>query len=269
MGKRNDLKGTVALVTGACSGIGLEFCRRLAERGADIVMVSNRDRELREAAAGLSEKRGVRTWPLTIDLCRPDAAGVITAKVDELGLDVSMLINDAGIFSFAPVVETPERKADCFIDLHVRAVTSLTAAFARRFVARGGGRILNMSSMSCWTPMPGIALYAATKAYIRVFSRAMAYELADSGVTLTVACPGGIATDLFGLPENLKRLAVSIGALQTPEQFTRKALRRMLKGKRQYINGLLNRIGIVAVGMAPTPLRMAVKRRMLDKGIRR
>ena len=151
----------------------------------------------------------------------------------------------------------------------MRAVTSLTTTFARRFVARGGGRILNMSSMSCWTPMPGIALYAATKAYIRVFSRAMAYELADSGVTLTVACPGGIATDLFGLPENLKRLAVSIGALQTPEQFTRKALQRMLKGKRQYINGLLNRIGIVAVGMAPTPLRMAVKRRMLDRGIRR
>lgn len=126
-----------------------------------------------------------------------------------------------------------------------------------------------MSSMSCWMPMPGIAMYSATKAYIRVFSRALHYEMRDYGVTVTVACPGGIATDLFGLSEPLKKFAVAIRVLDTPESFARKAVNKMLKGKKQYINGLLNRVSIVFVASLPTPVRMLVKRKMLDKGITR
>lgn len=112
-------------------------------------------------------------------------------------------------------------------------------------------------------------MYAATKAYIRVFSRALHYETRDSGVTVTVACPGGIATDLFGLPENLKKLAVNIGAIDTPERFVKKALKRMLKGKKQYINGIVNRLAIVFIAVLPTSARMLVKRKMLDKNITR
>ena len=122
--------------------------------------------------------------------------------------------------------------------------------------------------MSCWMPMPGIAMYSATKAYIRVMSRAMYYELRDSGVTVTVACPGGIATDLFGLPDKLKRLAVGIGVLARPEKFARNAVNRMLKGKKQYINGFLNRFSIFFISIMPTRVRMLVKRRMLDSKIR-
>lgn len=99
------------------------------------------------------------------------------------------------------------------------------------------------------------------------FSRALHYELRDSGVSVTVACPGGIATDLFGLSEPLKRFAVNIRVLDTPERFARKAVNRMLKGRKQYINGVLNRISIVFVASLPTPARMLVKRKMLDKGI--
>lgn len=117
--------------------------------------------------------------------------------------------------------------------------------------------------------MPGIAMYSATKAYIRVFSRALYYEMRDYGVTVTVACPGGIATDLFGLSEPLKKFAVAIRVLDTPESFARKAVNKMLKGKKQYINGLLNRVSIVFVASLPTPVRMLVKRKMLDKGITR
>lgn len=113
--------------------------------------------------------------------------------------------------------------------------------------------------------MPGIALYSATKAYIRVFSRALHYELRDSGVTVTVACPGGIATDLFGLPVRLQRLAVRLGVLMRPERFAHKAVNRMLRGRKQYINGLLNRFSIFFVGITPTPVRMMVKHRLLDR----
>ena len=117
--------------------------------------------------------------------------------------------------------------------------------------------------------MPGIAMYSSTKAYIRVFSRSLHYEMRDSGVSVTVACPGGIATDLFGLPKNLQRLAVNIGALQTPEKFARKAIGKMLKGKKQYINGFINRIAIGFVASLPTCLRMIIKHKMLDKNITR
>lgn len=112
-------------------------------------------------------------------------------------------------------------------------------------------------------------MYAATKSYIRVFTRSLHYEMKDSGVRVMVACPGGIATDLFGLPDNLKRLALSIGALSTPEKFTSKAVTRLMKGKKQYINGWLNRLSIFFVGITPDNIRMLIKHKMLDKGIRR
>ena len=263
------VQGKYAVVTGASSGIGLCFCRELASRGCHLVMVSNQADQLEKCAADLNREFGVRTFPFFCDLTAPDCASRLLSFVDSKALEIDYLINDAGIFSFLPVVDTPERKINCFIDLHVRAVTSLTREFAIRFTRRGHGRILNMSSMSCWMPMPGIAMYSATKAYIRVFSRAIHYELRDVGVTCTVACPGGIATSLFGLPDNLMRLAVRIHAVQTPEAFTHKAVNKMLRGKKQYINGFINRLTIFLVGITPTPVRMMVKHKMLDKNITR
>lgn len=266
---RQDLKGRLAVVTGASSGIGLCFARTLAGRGCDLVLISNQREALEQTAADTAATYGVKATPLYCDLTAPDAAEEVLAFLDGRGLEADILINNAGVFSFMPATEMSDRKTDVFIDLHVRAVTSLSRAFGRRMAAKGRGNILNMSSMSCWTPMPGIAMYAATKAYIRVFSRALHYELRDAGVRVTVACPGGIATDLFGLPDRLKRLALRLHAIQTPEKFTRHAVDRMLRGRMQYINGWLNRIGIVAVGVAPTWLRMQVKRRMLDQNITR
>lgn len=258
-----------AIVTGASSGIGLEFCRRLGEEGYNLVMVSNQQKELVEAAGAMAERYGVQTEPIMLDLTRPDACEHLTDALDIRGLQPEVLINNAGIFSFNYLTETPIGKINAFIDLHMRAVTHLSVEFARRFAAQGKGEILNMSSLSCWMPMPGLAMYSSTKAYIRVLSRALHYELRGTGASLTVACPGGIATDLFGLPKNLQKLALRLGFLQTPEKFTRKAVRRMHKGKKQYINGLLNRFCVFFIGIMPTPVRLLPKRLMLDKGIKK
>lgn len=268
MGRDKDIRGKWAVVTGASGGIGLEFCRVLAGMGCNLLMVAIEDRQLIEAAARMAETYGVKALPLTLDLTRHDAPSMVLAALESRSITPFILINNAGIFSFSPVTEHSGKKIDIFIDLHVRAVTELSRELATVMTRNGGGRILNMSSMSCWMPMPGIAMYTATKAYIRVFSRALHYELKDSGVSVTVACPGGIATDLFGLPDRLKRFAVAIGVLATPEKFARKAVSRMLKGRKQYINGLLNRISIFLVAITPTPARMLIKRRMLDSKIR-
>lgn len=267
MEKIEDLSRHCAIVTGATGGIGSKFAVELAKRGCEVILIDINEDRLLETADSISKNTGAILYIHTLDLTRPGLAKDLDDFCDDLELNPDILINNAGIFSFASVIETKQEKIDTFIDLHIRAVTTLSRWFARRRANAGYGWILNMSSMSCWMPMPGLAMYASTKAYIRVFSRALHYEMKDFGVGVTVACPGGIATDLFGLPQNLKKLAVRIGVLDTPEKFARKAIDRMLRKKKQYINGWLNRLSIFFVGVTPTPVRMMVKHRLLDKGI--
>lgn len=261
----------IAIVTGADGGIGMEYSRALARRGYGIVMVSITKEPLRDAAAAISSEYGVLTWPVTMDLTLSEAPDSLAGWLEESGLisDVEVLVNNAGIFSFDYLTATSPKRIDMFVDLHVRSVAQMCRLFGDRFARKGRGYILNMSSMSCWMPMPGLALYASTKAFLRVFSRSLALELRDSGVKVMVAAPGGIATTLFGLPPNLMRLAVGLGVVARPDKFADRAVKRLLKGRQQYINGLLNRIAIVAVGCTPACVRMQVKHCLLDRGIRK
>ena len=273
MAVKRDLIGKWALVTGAAGGIGLEFSKELARRGASIILVDISEERLREAKNQLkqsSEKSSQQDYlPLQLDLTSEDFIEKISDFCNGHAICPDILINNAGIFSFAPIYATSEKKIGLFIDLHVRTVSLLSHWFVSQRKILGSGWLLNMSSMSCWMPMPGLALYSSTKSYIRVFSRALHYEMKDYGVGVTVACPGGIATDLFGLPEKWKKFAVAIGVLDTPENFARKAVTRMLRKKKQYINGLLNRFSIFFIGILPTKIRMLVKYKLLDKGITR
>lgn len=273
MKRELDHQGHLAIVTGGAGGIGLEFAKILASKGCSLILADINEQGLDQAASkirsAIGKQNGVEIFCLKIDL----SSGDIVEKTENFciknSLEPDILINNAGIFSFKPITDTPEKKTELFIDLHVRAVTLLSQWFVKRRKEKGWGYLLNMSSMSCWMPMPGLAMYSSTKSYIRVFSRALHYEMRDYGVGVTVACPGGIATDLFGLPEKWKKFAVAIGVLDTPERFAKKAVNRMIKKKKQYINGLLNRFSIFFIGVMPTPVRMSVKRRLLDKGITR
>lgn len=250
-----------AVVTGGASGIGLEFCRRLvSDYGCRVAVID------RTAPDNLQADPALAGAPyLQLDLTASDAEARVAAFLDEHSLTPDLFINNAGIFDFREVAGLTPARIDTYIDLHIRAVTLLSRMVADRMARAGGGSILNMSSMSCWMPMPGIAMYSATKAYIRVLSRAMRVELRDSNVSVTVACPGGIATDLFGLPPKLQRLGVCLGALYTPQRFVRNALRRTARRRKQYINGFINHIAIVAVAAFPERLRLAVKHQLLDR----
>lgn len=266
-----DLRGKVAMVTGGAGGIGLEFARQLALLGADLILADLNNDGLRKAGEEFEKKYEgkIKVYTLHINLADEDVVEKCDKFCREKTIDPDILINNAGIFSFLPIADTSERKLELFTDLHVRAVTLLSQWFVKRRKTKGSGYMLNMSSMSCWMPMPGLAMYAATKSYIRVFTRSLHYEMKDYGVGVTVACPGGISTDLFGLPDKWKRFAVAIGVLDTPEGFARKAVRKMLLKKKQYINGGLNRFSILFIGVMPTKVRMLVKWHLLDKGITR
>lgn len=260
-----DLHGKWALVTGASSGIGLEFCRSLSEMGCNLVMISNQPKELSETANYLRDIYRVKILYENLDLTSFDATEKVLALLEKSSVIPKLLINNAGIFDFKAVENLSERRLNLYIDLHIRAVTLLTREIGALMSKNGGGYILNMSSMSCWMPMPGIAMYSATKAYIRAFTRAYRIEMKNLGVSVTVACPGGIATGLFGLPENLQRLGVKIGVLSTPQKFVRNALKKTMRGKAQYINGFLNRLSIVFVASLPEWVRMKIKNDLLDK----
>lgn len=262
----------LAIVTGGAGGIGLAFAKELSRRGCSLILVDKDAGRLKSASDDLkksseTEVQPVEIYTMPLDLTGGDIIDRIEIFCNNNGLEPDILINNAGVFSFLPVADHSEKRIGLFLDLHVRAVTLLSRWFVQRRKETGWGCILNMSSMSCWMPMPGIAMYSSTKAYIRVFTRALHYEIKDYGLTATVACPGGIATDLFGLPAPLKKLAVGIKVLDTPDRFARKAINRMLKGKKQYINGFLNRFSIFFIAVLPTGIRMMIKRKLLDKGV--
>lgn len=266
MSRVPDIKGRWAVVTGASSGIGLRFATELASMGCNVFAVSNQEHELGQTASALMKNfPGVKVGTLFLDLASEKAADAVVDALNERKIVPLLLINNAGIFDFRRVSHLSPRRLDLYIDLHIRAVTHLCRAVGGMMAENGGGYILNMSSMSCWMPMPGIAMYSATKAYIRAFSRALRIEVKELGVSVTVACPGGIATNLFGLPPKLQRLGVKLHALDTPQRFVKKALRRTLQGRAQYINGGLNRMAIVAVASLPEWARLIIKTRLLDR----
>lgn len=222
-----------ALVTGACSGIGYQFARALAERKYNVILVSNREREIHEAAEQVARDYGVTTKALCLDLAQPDAAGRLADYCH--GMDIEVLINNAGIFTFADLCHTSDQKLETYLHLHVETVTRLTLHFAEQMKQRHKGYILNSSSLAGYFPFPGIALYTATKGYIRLLSQSLHHEYRPFGVQLLTLCPGAVATDLYGLPPRLQLLGIRLGIICRPEKMVRKALSALFRGRRTYI----------------------------------
>lgn len=255
---------SVALITGASSGIGLEFACQLAGRGWAVWLVSNDAAGLARAAEKIRGLSAAGCHTTCLDLSLEEAADSLYRESVERAFRVDLLINDAGIFSFSDVTAVSEQKLRCMLHLHVLTLTRLCRLFGRDMRQRGGGYILNLSSLSAWLPFPGIALYAATKAYVRTFSKAFAQEMKPFGVRVLCLCPGGVATGLYGLPPHLLRLGVRLGILLTPERLVRRSLRRLLRKRGlkpvQYVPGWINRLFIPIYALCPPVLLRRLKK---------
>ena len=247
----------LSLVTGASSGIGLQYATQLArDYHTDLLLVSNQELELRQVAADLSSRYGVNAIPLYADLSLPDAAERLHQYCRDNGLVVDILINNAGVFFFNPYCETSMKRIDLMLHLHIMTVSKLTRLFGEDMVSREltqeeqvqqicgksrrKGYILNMSSMSAWMAMPGIQSYNASKAFIYNFSKSLWYELRPKGVNITVMTPGAVDTELFGLAPHLRRLAVALTVAIPPEKLVKRALRKMFRGKKADMPGVIN-----------------------------
>ena len=232
-----------ALVTGASSGIGLNYARELARMGHDVLLVSNQEEALNEAAENIKKEFGVQAIALYKDLTTPTSAQEVYDFCKEHKLKVDILINDAGVFFFQYLTEVPMEKIERMINLHVLATTRLVRLFAPGMKERRKGYILNMSSMTTYFAVPCIQCYDATKAYIDYFSRSMWYELHPYGINVLSMTPGAVDTGLYNLSPELRKLALKLHVSITPEQLARKALKALFKGKKRCMPGLFNHLG--------------------------
>lgn len=244
----------LALVTGASSGIGLQYATALArDYHTDLLLVSNQEAELQQVAADLHQQYGVATTWLCRDLSLIDAAESLHAYCQEQHIEVDILINNAGVFFFNELIETSMRRVELMLMLHMVTLTKMTKLFGEDMVRRNQGKpkaecrkgyILNMSSMSAWMAMPGIQCYNSTKSFINNFSHSVWYEYMPHGVSVTSVTPGAVDTGLYGLSMPLRRLAVAIHVSIPPEKLVQKALRAMFRQKKWCMPGLINHLAV-------------------------
>ena len=185
-----------ALITGASNGIGLELARIHAKRGGNLVLVARSQDKLNQLADELrAQHHDIQITVIAQDLAMLHAAQSVFAQTEQLGIQVDILINNAGFGGHGRFFERELTKEQQMIQLNITTLTELTHLYLQGMVARRSGKILNVSSTASFMPGPLQAVYYATKAYVTSFSQAVAEEVREFGISVTALCPGAVATD--------------------------------------------------------------------------
>lgn len=254
-----------ALVTGASGGIGLELSKLLARDGHPLVLVARSKANLERIAADLERQHGVAVRVVAADLSQPGAVDTVVDQVEQAGVTVDLLINNAGVGSLGPFAQSDRVQQLGMLHLNVVALTDLTRRYVEGMVARGHGKILNVSSTAAFQPGPLMAVYYASKAYVLSFSEALANELHGTGVTVTALCPGPTATD-FQRRANLEESRLfKLGIVSSADVVARVGYLAMLEGRPVAIPGLANRLLAAAARLAPGTLSAAMVRQTHER----
>ncbi|MDG2501796.1 MAG: SDR family oxidoreductase [Porticoccaceae bacterium] len=239
------MSNKTALVTGASDGIGLEFCKILAAKGYDIILVARRKAKLNEVAKSLSKQhKNISCTVISSDLSKQQAAQKLFAATVAKDLQVDLLINNAGLLQNGFFTDLDLTTQENMIAVNISALTSLTHLFANDMGSRAGGHILNVASLAAWAPIPNQNVYAATKAYVLSFSQALHNELkaAGNGVSVTALCPGYTATKMMDNPDQGAKLSVPDGLLQPAQEVAEQGIAACLAGKPTLVTGFANRV---------------------------
>ncbi len=241
------------LVTGASSGIGEALARCFAAGGHRLVLVARNADKLKALAQALQAQHGVAVEVLPADLTQASAAAALAARLKRRRRSVDVLINNAGVLEQGTFAAIPAAQHQALIDLNVSGLTAMLAAFLPPMIARGSGRVMNVASIAAFQPVPGLATYAATKAYVLSLSESLAEELRGSGVTVTALCPGITATAMLDrATEDNARLARLPGVLVADvEAVAAEGCRACLAGEVIAVPGAVNQAAALATRATP------------------
>lgn len=239
-----------ALITGASAGLGAELARLFAADGHNVVLVARRRQKLEALADELQSQHGIVAQVLAHDLSDAAAPPAIFDELQQAGTAVDFLVNNAGFGSSGAFLNLDLQRELDMIAVNVRALVHLTGLFLPGMVERGSGRILNLGSTAGFQAGPYMTTYYATKAFVNHFSEGLWHELRETGVTVTVHCPGPTATE-FASQAALDHSKLFTAKVATAQEVALHAYRAMHAGKRMAVHGLRNKLGAFGVRLAP------------------
>jgi hypothetical protein len=254
-----------AVVTGAASGFGYEFSKLLAEDSYDLVLVGNNGAGLQKVKHELENRYGIDINVIEHDLSKPGSATTIYSLIKQYNTDV--LINNAGFGFSGFFAATNWKYEEKMIHLHIVTLTHLTKLVLADMTARGSGRIMNVSSVAAFQAGPLMAVYYATKAYILLFSEALANEVKGTGVTVTVFCPGQTATNFQKTVAEYSNLKLSDTGMfmANPQRIAKIGYKAMLAGKSVSVPGIINKLIVQMNRIMPRKATISLVRIMQEK----
>lgn len=247
------------LVTGASSGIGLELAKCFAAEKSNLILVARSTAALEKLAAELREKFQINVHVLTADLAEPESPQIIFDELDRAGQVVDVLVNNAGFGLQGNFLELSLGRQLEILQVNQTALTALTGLFLPGMVARNRGGILNVGSIAAFQPGPGMAIYFASKAYVQSFSEALASELSDTQVTVSVLCPGPTSTNFGKIARGNKVRRRKLPGMSAADVASM-GHEKFRQGRVVIIPGLGNKISVFIVRFIPRSwLRKLVK----------
>jgi short-subunit dehydrogenase len=251
----------VTLITGASSGIGEAFARRLAADGHNLVLVARSEKALHELCDELMLAHKITAHYVALDLLERDADLRLFEETQRHGFEVDWLINNAGFGSAGDFAELDGDKELRIIDLNVRSLVAITHRYLQKMRQMRRGFIINVSSAAGFQPIPFMATYAATKAFVTSFSEAIAEENKPFGIHVLALCPGSTRTNFFAASD-IER-PIQVKGQQTPEQVVETALRALENGQIRAVSGFANKVGALLGSLVPTSLTNRVMAKAL------
>ena len=229
-----SFKGATVLVTGASSGIGEAFARNLANRGANLILTARSEDRLHQIAMELSEKHAIQAHVFPGDLSLPDTPQRLWGEVQSASLSVDVLINNAGFGKCGPFLEYDYQSYQDMLNLNINALVGLTHIFLPAMLKKGDGGVINVASTAAFQPIPYLATYSATKAFVLGFSESLWGEYHERGLTVLALCPGNTSTNFAEVANaDVTRMARA----ETPETVVEEGLKAFLKGRNYVIPG--------------------------------
>jgi short-subunit dehydrogenase len=255
----------VAIVTGASSGLGVDFARELAKDGYELVLVARSTAALETVAQELRTAHGTVAHVVSLDLAKPGAGAALAAAVADLGLEPEVLINNAGFGDNNAFATADAAFLSEMTQLNVVTLTDLTRALVPGMLARGKGRIMLLGSTASFQPGPYMAVYCATKAYVLSFGEALAYELRGTGVTVTTVCPGVTKTGFQRTAGVEAGSPILRGGMMTSQEVAHQGYKALKAGLPVIVTGLPNRIMTFAGRYLPHALSLPLAGKTLAK----